>query len=540
MNEIKNGQFVSEAALADRTALCDLNDEFTLPDYMPPIGRVVAVEGIAAPPSRYIGGGNVEYAGAVRYRLTYEAIPDGESREAIGSSAPCGELWCAELVSEYDTLIPLEKSAADGGALPDLSGCVSVAFAEVENVTARVTAPRRAYLRSRVRVRARVQAPLANGCLVRGDAPETGIRTLTAPLRCGATVVGASEPISLHDTVPAEEIAAHGKGDVRVVGCRGRIFVADAVLSPEGVSCRGEAAIELLLCCDGEGERPFSLTRRIPLAAEIPLDSDFPEEYAPMGACAWGRCTSVNAAVEDGTLVCEAECRLYADAAASGGAEYLRDIYSCDCNSEVAMREVRVFRPVFCGNANISVSGGTENGGRAVRISDVSAAVIPESLSAGCDEDGRIFVSGKLRASVVTDDGASFAGREFDLPFRYTGVQTERGSEIRCDADVSVAGCRARTEGDRIVCDCELAIALRSDAQCRVSTVGEVNFTSPRKREGGAADYVVCYPAADDTLWSVSRRYGADTAAVARRNGLDASCPEAPLGGADKKFLIIS
>ena len=234
MNELRNEKSALQTVLLEKNTLCEQNEEFTLPDYMPPIGRVVSVEGIAAPPSRYLGAGSAELAGAVRYRLLYESLPEGGAsgeplRASADGDAALPELWCAELVSEYDAQFPLER-AGEGGAAGDLSALTVLSAAEAENVSARVTAPRRVSVRGRVRVRLCLLAPRTKECLTRGSADPESVRTLGGSARVGTAVSGTSEPVELHDAVPDGELPA-GTGEVRIIASRGRIFLSDVSLS---------------------------------------------------------------------------------------------------------------------------------------------------------------------------------------------------------------------------------------------------------------------------------------------------------------------
>ena len=136
MNENMSGRFDYTARVLDGTELCDLSDDYTLPDYMPAIGRVISCTASVALPSTYLGGGSLEFAGGVRYRLHYESAEDSS-------------LWCAELPSEYDILIPSDRTSDLPADPSEISG---ITEAVAENITARITAPRRLTVKSRIRL----------------------------------------------------------------------------------------------------------------------------------------------------------------------------------------------------------------------------------------------------------------------------------------------------------------------------------------------------------------------------------------------------
>lgn len=563
MNDMKSGRFELESPMLDRVAVCELNDDFTLPDYMPPIGRVISIEGCAAPPSRYVGAGIAEFAGAVRYRLLYEGLGDGENG-GNGSNSTSGSVgnyrnggvWCAELVSEYDAQMrPDTGDTSDGGEFrTDQSEFVTVADASTENVSARVTAPRRVTLRCRVRVRGRLLGRKEYDCMVRGNAPEDGIRRLDGNGRAGVTVSGVSEPVSLHDTITFDELPAGGDGELRVVGCRGEVFISDAASEGDGAVCRGELCMRILLCREGEGERPFTVTRRIPLSANAVYDTAFPDGTQPVGVRAWGECTAASAAVEENALVCEAVAEVFAESAGVCNFSYIRDIYSCDVNCEVARRDIRVNRPLACLNANITVSGDenmkTLGGDNGMKLTDVRATAIAEPTVTVDTEKSDVSISGKLKCIVLLENGSELEAKEFEIPYRYSADVPELRSlgagndTVNAEVRVCACSCRGRIDGDRVAVDCELSLAIRLSSFSSVSAVSEVNYGGLRRGSSGTvsrpARITVCYPSDGESLWSVAKRYGADFRAVASDNGIDPSIqPDsaASLSGVD--FLII-
>ena len=132
-----NKRFSYTSRLFDRAQTCELSDDFTLPDYMPAVGRVLSCTATAAQPTLYLSAGGVECSGGVRYSLLYESADDGS-------------LFCAELPAEYDVMLTPERDVRASSLGSDVSG---ICDAVLENTTARVTAPRRLTVKSRLRLR---------------------------------------------------------------------------------------------------------------------------------------------------------------------------------------------------------------------------------------------------------------------------------------------------------------------------------------------------------------------------------------------------
>ena len=57
--------------LLDRILTQDITQELSLPDYQPEIKRLLRVNATIQPPTRYIGGGNIEFSGNVDFTVLY-------------------------------------------------------------------------------------------------------------------------------------------------------------------------------------------------------------------------------------------------------------------------------------------------------------------------------------------------------------------------------------------------------------------------------------------------------------------------------------
>ena len=75
-------------------------------------------------------------------------------------------------------------------------------------------------------------------------------------------------------------------------------------------------------------------------------------------------------------------------------------------------------------------------------------------------------------------------------------------------------------DGERIGMDAELAVSLRTHAPAPFTTLTDVGFGGEITRKRG--EYVICFPAAIDTVWSVAKRYHAPMATLAAANNLPA------------------
>ena len=66
--------------------------------------------------------------------------------------------------------------------------------------------------------------------------------------------------------------------------------------------------------------------------------------------------------------------------------------------------------------------------------------------------------------------------------------------------------------------DAELAVSVRTCLPSPVTVLSEADFGDEVSRRRG--EYVICFPAPTDTLWSVAKRYHAPMAALTAVNNL--------------------
>ena len=93
-------------------------------------------------------------------------------------------------------------------------------------------------------------------------------------------------------------------------------------------------------------------------------------------------------------------------------------------------------------------------------------------------------------------------------------------------------------DGERVGLDAELAVSLRLTAPLSLHLLAGVTFGADVPRRRG--EYVICFPAPSDTLWSVAKRYHAPLTALAAANDLPAAASPDDAGSlAGIGYLIV-
>ncbi len=477
--------------LCDKTVTTELSTDFTLPDYQPEIKRLLRVRTTVSPAEKYIGMGSAEFSGTVDYAILY-----------AGND---GALYCANQSGEYRFTCPIEASTDF-----DLSeGLTCDVETVAETAMGRVAGPRRMSVKCRLRSRVRLLGTRLLEERASGVA-EASIERLRGSCVCAQAFVGTGDVLELGD-----EILCDTESDgLRVICGEGQVFVSEASAGSGCVNCRGEVALKLLTCREGEGAVPTLQNRRIPFAASVPVDG----AEINCDCMAHGVCSDLRITVEEGRILCEVGVRLHAKACRNVAVDYTKDLYSTAAAGENAYETLRVPYLLKCtgGNFSLNTTLSMEEAGIRQGQSVVDVTLLPTSLAAEC-VNGKYTVSGKCRCQAILCGDGEYGAQEFEVPFRYECEGSEEAPSDY-DLDLQAISCRARMDGERIAIDAEMAVSIGARAFHEISAFREASFAEAAPRS--CAAYTVCYPSREDTLWSVAKRYRRSVSELGQMNPL--------------------
>lgn len=501
----KRAEEYLQIPVADKTVTTDLSGDFTLPDYLPDIKRLLRVQAQIQPPSEYVGNREAELAGAIDYYALY-----------AGSD---NEIYCAPLTSEYKITIPYETAEGIDVAESKIRSVITP-----DMVGGRVTSPRKLNVKCRLRTRALIlgDMPLESSF----DSDEEDLEVLRERVVVTEMLDGRGEVTGLGD-----EMLLDGKnGDVRVSCAEGRVLVSEAMAETNGVSCRGDLIIKLMMSRE-DGSTPVCVTRKIPFTGVVAIEG----VTAGCQVSAAGTLSELGVTVEDNRIVTDAVVILTARACREGRVDYVKDAFSTSRRSicDYSAIPVATAGLEFGGNFTLSDSVLLDEIGtsRDAKIIDVCGASFVEDA---LPEDGRCVVSGKARFTLLCEKEGEFSTADVELPFRYE-VKGVADSAL-CSAEVITA--RARSDGERVGIDAEIAV--RGSLWCAdaLKMPRRIAFGEEIVRDRGAL--VICYPSKDDSLWSVAKRYGVKVGALAERNGIaNAEVFDSAGSLADARYLML-
>ena len=489
--------------VVDRVLNAEVSGDYSLPDYQPEIKRLLRIGVNILPPNRFAGAGGMELHGTLDYYVLYMGHDGG--------------VYCAPLSTEYRMAAAPDEGDGSQAAIGEPMICLCDTSAEPP--VGRVTAPRRLSIRCKLRAAVKLYG---EHLLESDDDEDDTVERLMGEENVGRLYWALGDTLPLQDDV----ILPPTEGEWRVICAEGQVMMTEAIPTAGAVNCRGEVALKLMLCpaeaTDSTTPPPISLMqRKIPFTQSIDMEGITPACMATAHAS----CTDISVQMEEGHLHVDLGVVTEVRAQQNQPIRYVRDLYSTrrgeSCRYATYPTESAV--RALNGNFTLSDSLPVEEAGvdPAARVVDVTAAAFPEALTTDT-ERGRCILTGKCRCHLLLLKDGEYASADMELPFRYEfedqGLTEAGASERSFDGSVTVESCRTRMDSERVGVDAELAVSLRTHTPAPVTALCEASFGDEVVRRRG--EYVICFPAPTDTVWSVAKRYHAPMAALTAANSI--------------------
>lgn len=496
MQDINRTVYLS---VCDKTVSAEVGCDHVMPDYQPEIRRLLRVRATVLPPASYVGAGQAEFAGSVRFDVLY-----------AGND---GALYSASVNENYELSAPIATDADVDYSDELIAFCDPVA----ELLTGRVTAPRKLSLRCRLRGQIRAFGRRTLGEQLIGEAKEGSIQRLSDEVPCLRLVPRAAEPFTV-----SEELTAEWGESVRVVASDAVAVIRETAVTGDGVGCRGEVILRLLLGRDGEDTAPASVSRRIPFGVSVLSDGFTSATVCRATAC----CTEVSVTVaEDGRILVDVTGTASVEGHEAMSAHYTKDLYSTEQLTRAVFADYSFPATGQCiaGNFTQSLYEPLSAFGLApdCEVIDADATASVEGV---IFEKGRFVVTGDTRLGLLTREGGEYAARDLTIPFRYE-TEGAGGCLALRSTEVVPQSVRARAEGGRLAVECEMAVSahLCDEGQVKTLARAELGESVSRPRET-----LIAFPERGESLWSVAKRYHVPVGALARNNAVAVSI-SAPL-----------
>lgn len=463
--------------ICNKTISTEISNDYTLPDYQAEIRKVLRVGVSVLPPTRFVSGNSAEFGGTLDYDLVY-----------IGAD---GGIYSAPLSAEYGFSAPLEIS----GDFDLNEGVITVCKMNDESITARVSAPRRLSIKCRLTADVK-----AYGVMVKEDAAGDGaspesIERLVESCMISSPITLTGEMLELAGELP------HASETQRVANARGYAIINECSIGGGYLDYKGEVTLSLLVCEDSDSASAQLIRKKLPFSDRIECE----ELTADCKAVARAHVSDVSITVEDSAILFTVNVLPDITAHRSEELRYTRDLYSTERACETSYEAYTL--PSLLGE----VSGNFSQSERlplsessiqhGARIVDMTCKPYAERVE--CDK-GRYVISGNSKYSMLLETNGEFSSYELSLPFKYEcGGTDERVAEYV--TDLQVISTLGRIDGGNLCIDTELAVGMLFMGQNEIISVSDATFGDEIERASG--EIIICYPAPDDTVWSVAKKY---------------------------------
>lgn len=462
--------------LSSRVINCDINEDITLPEGYPDVRRVLALRENLLSPSKFVGARSVEISGAVDYTLIYSGVD--------------GNIYGAPFSAEYGFSMPLEN--ADKLDIGESATVICSLCGD--NGSVRISSPRRLQIRSGVKAAVSCFGRSRLGEDLRGVDDHSSLyrRQETAP--CAFLRCESSDVVTLADEYMIGS-------DARVISSSGEVLVSDARIDGEVVRINGEAIIRLLIETDGRFER---VARRLPFDAESDLDEL--DLYEGDVFCrAIGSINELDVSVEDGRASIEAGIVLEVCLAQNTSVNLVKDIFSTKqvCSAEYS----KISLPSLLFNKNSSITQSERMPCADIGLPE-NAEIIDVFGVAECEacelEKGRYTVRGNTKYKIIYRCDGDFSVCEALIPFKHESDGGELAVDGYC-VSVCVSNPRARSDGENLLIESELAISALAYGSNDVDVLSSASFGEEIKQEKN--QFIVCFGSEGESMFELAKRY---------------------------------
>lgn len=464
--------------ICDKTINTEISNDYTLPDYQAEIRKILRVGVSVLPPTRFVSGNSAEFGGVLDYDLVY-----------IGAD---GGIYSAPLSAEYSFSVPLEISSDF-----DLNeGVITVCKMNDESTTARVSAPRRLSIKCRLSADVKAYGVMVTDEAIGDGASPESIERLFESCMIAYPITLTGDMLELSGELP------HSSETQRVVGARASALIGECSIADGYLDYKGEVTLSLLVCDDEDAASTQLIRKKLPFSDRIECEEL--TEDCKVGARA--HVSDVSITVEDAAILCTVNVLPDITAYRSEELRYTRDLYSTERSCEASYENYTL--PSLIGDAagnfsqseRIALSDTSIQHG--ARIVDMTCKPYIERVE--CDGKGRNVVSGNAKYSMLLETNGEFSSYELALPFKYECGGAEEGVSDY-NADVQVLSTLGRIDGGNLCIDTELSVSVLFIGKNEISCVCDASFGEKIERTSG--EIIICYPAPDDTAWSVAKKY---------------------------------
>ena len=495
--------------------------DYSLPDYLGDVKKILTVSGAAIPSGRFVSGGEVNFSGVVYYDILYVDSED--------------KLTAVSLSSDYDVSVPVDED----------SYIDSIDEAHVASVAVRLTGPRKmtakAVVVNSIKLSLEDNFEYGGDVFSEGNSPETLNRVIEVEKAVFAT---SAEREYAEEAERLDGVTPDG---VEILATSGAVRIMESEVGEGGVTVRGEIIITAIVRT--EEQPPFAIKKVIPFEETI----NFEGLNSDMKVSSDGYLTSVTAGVsedaEGSVITVNAISELYCIASENKEISVTTDAYLENRDTSGKYEDVEYSRVICASTVEEKITAeavradiGCENARDILKLTAEVRNLEKNTTMGGFTLGGDAVFSGAV-TEVAEDGRISYLPIKFTSPFSVNvNCNTSIPTTASVDCTVMPIECEVVMDSEKISVGCGLKIAYRVTNTDTVRRISECNTVGDAEYKSSPSSITVYYPTEDESLFEIARKFHTTGAKIARDNNLAeqtiANLGEPVLNSEVKKIII--
>lgn len=513
VSEEAEGQQGLFEKLHEGNVTADVSGEYILPDYLPPVEKILRLRAAPRLAGKYMNGDKVAMEGSIDWEVLY-----------LTDTGDIHTFSTEERFSESCSIHHLDPA------------CIVWVQPVVEKPVCRLTSPRKMSLRCQCNialtpVTPRTVAPkiVTRNEIVPGEEDLRCVQTQSAPVCSSA--FWALEDIGIRCS---EDMELNGGVLDSIVSSTCSAILTDAKISDGNLEYRCDVYFDVLCRLAGEDEPRFETVQH-----HFPISRTVPAPQVPQGAFCYGECEIRELQIQPGSdrmgelkrieLDYVVDCNFTVCQNVKN--KVVRDAFSTACPSETQSGNCRTLKHRKTDRVNFTVSGmipvSEDVPGK---IIDMHASVEQAEVRS---EKNRFSISGTVALTAILYDQnmAHIFSVTGSVPFQFEspcdGFMGDMDQRLCC----TVTDLRGRTDGGQIRCDMEVHLCFQILEKINMPFLSAVVLdTDQPYARGQEQGMILCYPRAGETVWEIAKRYRVTPEAVRAANSIDLSAADAVPG----------
>lgn len=499
-NEIEkvNEEERALSLILDTDVSHEVSEEFSLPDYVPEVRKIIKVTSEALPEGKYLNDTGseprLELTGTVTYSVIYT---DDE-----------GKLCAVPLTTGYEFGVNLAR-------VPHISNIKT----SVEGVTYRVIAPRKLTMKSKLKSRV---IAFENNEVKENITPRSGAEEIYLE-RCQKEISALEiKEASLQNIRISERLESIKEQQMQPIWCDAHIILTDVKPQKDLVCVRGEVSIRCLLSGDGCEDVIY---KTVPLSEEIESEGTLAGDMARAHA----RCVSLSISSEEkdgeNALFFDLTCEIEATTIRNGEISVTTDAYSTKNETEATYKSMEYFKGLKAQNGSFTLSESKKRENK--EISEIIAVLADPVYEKSETKGAKIYHHGKLLVDVIgkkisdTDGEVQYMHDYYELPIKYEADMGKATKSIMAQCDFSIGKQSARYDDESFYLTAEIFVSHSVYEKCEALVLDQAIIKTDKEVIKDSSCVRVCFPREGETLWDIAKRYHTTKSKIKEQNDIE-------------------